>query len=119
MKKRHEARLGEYSDLIPVLDAALASGGGTYALSSHGQAVHWRQRVYTFRKYYAERVTANSKYDQLTLPRIEENSSVVVMRLRSPLGNFTPAGAIAPLVEPDLDDDLLSAAEEFAKKLGG
>jgi len=119
MTKPRPNRLGMYADLIPVLDAALASGGGSYALLSHGQAVHWRQRAYTFRKLYAETINANSKYDQLTLPRIEENSSVVVMRLRNPMGNFTPASNIVPILDAGLDDDLLSVAEEFAKKLGG
>lgn len=109
-------RLGMYADLISILDAALASGGGTYTLADYGQAVHWRQRCYQFRKLYAETMSFNSKYDTLSFPRITEGSSSVIIRMIEARGSFTPAREITlPQV---VDDDLLSAAEIFAQKLG-
>jgi hypothetical protein len=114
---RRANRLGMYADLQPILDAALAAGGGSYTLENYGQAVHWRQRAYRFRKLYAETVSMVSKYDQLTLPRIEEGSSTVHIRMNVPKGTFA-AAQVAPVFEP-FDDDLESEAEAFAKRLAG
>jgi hypothetical protein len=111
-------RLGMYADVQPILDAALLAGGGSYTLFTHGEAVSWRQRAYKFRKLYAETIASVSKYDTLTLPRLQPNSATVEIRLNTVQGQFLPASHVAN-VAPEFDEDLLSAAEEFAKKLGG
>lgn len=117
MTKPRPNRLGMYADLSPILDAALVSGGGSYTLPSYGAAVHWRQRAYKFRKLYAETMGGMSKYDRLTLPRIEDGTSVVTIKLSAPKGLFTPNES--PALAPFAEDELFGAAEEFAKKLGG
>lgn len=117
MTRPRPNRIGMYADLAPILDAALASGGGTYTLPSYGAAVHWRQRAYKFRKLYAETVAHVSKYDSLTLPRVVEGSCDVVIKLVEAKGTFAPAGEYT--VPVTYDDDLRNAAEIFAKKLGG
>jgi hypothetical protein len=120
MSKSRNQRLGMYADLQPILDAALASGGGSYTLPTYGQAVHWRQRAYAFRKLYAETMHTTSKYDALTLPRIAEGSGTVLINLAVPKGVFQPHGeAIDPSRACAYEDspDLLDLAEQFAKKL--
>ena len=119
MAKPRPNRLGMYADVSNILDAALAHGGGSYALESNGAAVHWRQRAYAFRKLYAETIGGMSKYDRLTFPRIVDGSSVVQIRLVEAKGLFTPASEIATLGadEPFDDDDLLEYAKKFAENL--
>lgn len=102
-------RLGRYLDVQAILDAALAAGGGTYMLENHGAAVRWRQRAYEFRKAFATTVS-HSPYDTLTLPRIDPDSAVVIIKRVETTGTFTPAG---PTIDP-----LLAEAEEIAKNLG-
>jgi hypothetical protein len=85
-------RLGRYLDVKEVLDQALASGGGVYTLTTHGDAVRWRQRAYEFRKAYAEAM-GTSPYDVLTMPRIPSESCDVVMSILRPRGIFRPASA--------------------------
>lgn len=102
-------RLNLYSDVRQVLDQALANGGGEYILSTHGQAVHWRQRAYKFRKEYA-RVHGTSPYDDLEFPRIDADSNKVTIAVRQPKGVFVSKGG-----KPALD----LAAEELASKLLG
>ena len=93
--KSQPNRLGMYDDVRQILDAALASGGGSFVLTTYGQAVHWRQRAYKFRKLYAETLSSDkslamSPYDRLTMPRIDEGCSTVVIRVREITGTFTP-----------------------------
>lgn len=115
MKSPRPNRLGMYADVRAVLDAALAANGGTFALDTHGRAVHWRQRAYKFRKLFAE-TTTSSPYDALTLPVIPDESSTVVIRLVAQPGIFTPADPTATLpAEPD--DELLATALNLAKDL--
>lgn len=88
-------RLGMYDDCRQILDAALQSGGGEFKLPTYGQAVHWRQRAYQFRKLYAQTLASDdsfsmSPYDRLTMPRIEEGTSTVVIRVREIIGEFKP-----------------------------
>ena len=116
MNKRAN-RLGMFSDVQQILDAALASGGGEYELESYGAAVHWRQRAYRFRKLFAEAVSHISKYDRLTFPSIRPGTATVHIKLIEAKGIFKPAGEPRPTDLVD-SDDLLSAAELFAKKLG-
>lgn len=110
-------RLGMYADVRQVLDQALAAGGGSFQCGSHGEAVHWRQRAYRFRKLFAETLgpQAMSQYDVLVLPRLVNGSSVVQITVRQPAGTFVPANDIpaAPLE----NDELLGAALAIAKKL--
>lgn len=111
-------RLGMYTDVKEVLDAALTHGGGVYHCSDHGSAVHWRQRAYQFRKLYAELLgpKRESPYDTLILRRIPEDSHSVTIELRQPPGVFKPAGPpIAPA--PEMDEELFDAAASFARKI--
>lgn len=116
-------RLGMFDDVRQVLDAALASGGGSFELPSHGVAVHWRQRAYRFRKLYAETLASDdsfsmSPYDRLTMPRISDDSSTVVINVREIVGNFIPnrepseASAI-----PVPGDELFDVAADIARKI--
>lgn len=114
-------RLGIYHDVQEILDAALAAGGGTYTCSTHGQAVHWRQRAYRFRKLFAEIHGARSasSYDRLTLPRIEPDSCEVHIHYRQHVGTFTPAES--GITVPDIltGDELLDEALRLAASLEG
>jgi hypothetical protein len=111
-------RLGMYADVRQVLDSALAHGGGRFQCASHGDAVHWRQRAYKFRKAYAEVLgpKAMSQYDALVLPRLAPDSATVVIEVRQSVGVFTPAG---PPVGPPMDDDLLDVVAAISRKLNG
>lgn len=113
-------RLGMYSDVKEVLDAALSHGGGVYHCADYGSAVHWRQRAYQFRKLYASLLgeRKESPYDALILRRVANGEHSVRIELRSVAGVFSPAGPpLAPA--PDMDEELFAAAEDFAKKIGG
>lgn len=118
-------RLGMYDDVRQILDAALQSGGGSFELPTYGQAVHWRQRAYKFRKLYAETLSSDkslamSPYDRLTMPRIEKETSTVIINVREITGTFTPnrEGA-APMAMPVIGDDLFEAARSIAQKIKG
>lgn len=116
-------RLGMYDDVRQVLDAALASGGGKFVLTTHGQAVHWRQRAYKFRKLYATTLSSDdsfsmSPYDRLTLPQIADDSATVVINVREILGEFQPnREPYAPLDVAVPGDDLFDVAKAVADKL--
>lgn len=113
------SRLNLYFDVRAVLDEALAAGGGTFTLSSHGAAVNWRQRAYKFRKLYAESIRGESKYDVLTLPRIAKDGCTVTINITSPRGIFTPTSYPVPVpAVPEAEDDLQSEANRLAKELG-
>jgi hypothetical protein len=116
-------RLGMYSDVREILDAALRANGGNYKLATHGQAVHWRQRAYKFRKLYAEvhGDHRESPYDALTLPTVPSDSSTVMIRVITKQGTFEPNEEPATFPN-DLElftDDLQEVADEIAKKLEG
>lgn len=113
-------RLGLYADVQQILDAALASNGGTYQCETYGQAVHWRQRAYQFRKLFADLHGAKqaSAYDRLTLPRIHEGETCVHILVRKQVGTFTPNEAPTEQLPP-VDDDLLAEAEALAARLSG
>lgn len=116
-------RLGMYADVRQILDAALASGGGSFELSNHGQAVHWRQRAYKFRKLYAQTLASDdsfsmSPYDKLTLPQIADDSSTVVINVREVIGQFTPNREPADVsYVPVPGDELFDVAADIAKKI--
>lgn len=124
MRTRTQAnRLGMYDDIRQILDAALASGGGEFVLPNHGQAVHWRQRAYKFRKLYAQTLASDdsfsmSPYDKLTMPQIPDDSSTVVIKIREVVGTFTPnREPYIPTDVPVPGDELFEAAKGIAKKI--
>ena len=121
--KSQPNRLGLYDDVRQILDAAMLSGGGEFALPSHGKAVHWRQRAYKFRKLYAQTLASDdsfsmSPYDKLTMPAIPEDSSVVVINVREVVGTFTPnREPYEPIDVPVPGDELFDVARDIAKKI--
>jgi hypothetical protein len=108
-----------YADIRAILDAALSAGGGSYECGTHGQAVHWRQRAYRFRKLFAETLglSRESEYDCLVMPRVEPDSSVVTIRLRKQVGVFVPSGE--PTADIIFGDPLFEEAEALARRLEG
>jgi hypothetical protein len=101
-----------------ILDAALASGGGQVELPTHGEAVHWRQRAYKFRKLYAQTVP-HSSYDQLSL-RDPGAGCVVEIRKAGQLAKFSPAQGEAAIAVPEpTNDPLFDLAKSIADKLDG
>ena len=106
-----------YEDIRTILDATLASGGGVYDCTTHGQAIHWRQRVYRFRKLYAETLglTKESQYDRIVIPRVPPESSTCVLQMRKQVGTFTPSFDAEPYLDAD---PLLEEAEAIARRLG-
>lgn len=120
MTKPKSNRLGMYSDVRQIMNAVLESGGGSYKLDTYGQAVHWRQRAYRFRKLYAEvhDLKNESKYDAITMPRIKAGSSTVVLTLRTVTGSFTPTdNPVQTSSTLSEEDELLRLAEDFGKEL--
>ncbi len=121
--KTQSNRLGMYDDVRQILDAAMQSGGGEFALTTYGQAVHWRQRAYKFRKLYAETLSSDkslamSPYDRLTMPRIDKDSTIVVIKVREITGTFTPnREPYAPVDMPVAGDELFDVAKDIANKI--
>lgn len=99
--------LAGYADVKQIFDSALASGGGKYRLVTPGAAVHWRQRAYTFRKYYRETYPDDGRYEQLTM-RIEDTT--IILEPVRVVGTFIPAEG-TPLPIPD-DTSEMSAADK-------
>lgn len=118
-KRSRPNRLGMYEDIREVLDGAIEAGGGTYELETHGKAVHWRHRAYTFRKLFAEiHYPTPSKYDVLSFKKIPDESNVVVIVIGQQRGVFTPANAAPPVLAEKKADLMLEAAKELFKDLG-
>lgn len=97
-----------YEDIRVILDQALAAGGGEFELATHGQAVHWRQRAYIFRKLFRQSVQ-NSPYDRLTFRKVPDGSTTVVIAMIGQKGTFRPATEV---------DELEAEANEVATALG-
>jgi len=121
MKPPRSNRLGMYADVREVADLALRHGGGSYDCADHGQAIHFQQRFYRFRKLYAQlnhEDGTDSPYDKLKLPRIPEDGCSVKLEIRQHVGTFRPSG---PEVFSSLtgEDDLFKAASELARKIQG
>jgi hypothetical protein len=118
-------RLGLYDDVRQILDAALASGGGSFDLPTHGQAMHWRQRAYKFRKLYAQTLASDdsfsmSPYDRLTMPTPADDSATVEIKVREVVGTFTPnREPYVPMEVPVVGDELFEAARSIAEKIKG
>lgn len=118
-------RLSTFTDLVPILDQALAHGGGTYTLPDHGKAVNWRHRCYKFRKAYAEKFPGDPKYDVLVFPRLSPDTCDVVIEVGRVAGVFKPAGPVTvpttgtlSALAPGDMDELESAAQELLRKHG-
>ena len=114
--------LAMYEDVKKILDAAIATGGGTVTLASTGQAVRWRQRAYEFRKL-ARASTDWSIYDRITLRKVEPGSCDVVIAVIEQPAIFKPLEGGQPVIAPTAKnkpkpaDDLLDIASEIAKNI--
>jgi hypothetical protein len=110
-------RLGQYADVRPILDEALASGGGRYTLPTHGEAVNWRHRAYRFRKLFATLYGEGkeSPYDRVSMRKLGPDDCTVVLTITQVRGVFEPTGEDAPAI----DDELLDFAKGLAKQIEG
>lgn len=104
------SRISQFFDVKHVADEALAAGGGAYTLPTHGDAVHWRQRFYRFRKAW-HREFNDTTYDSIILRRVADGSTVVQIEIQRVIGTFVPG--------PQPTSDLFAEAELFARKLKG
>lgn len=109
----------QYRDVKAMLDAALASGGGTVTLRTPGKATHFRQRCYTFMKAWREAINPTpSKYDVFVFPQPTDCN--VVIKLRETDGIFTPAEG-GPVTLPEAakeeEDELLDIAKQIGVDL--
>lgn len=109
----------QYSDVKPVLDAALAHGGGTYEAPSPGAAVQFRHRCYAFRKAFREASESASPYDRLVIRKLAKGQTNVVIEPNTLPGTFVPAGG-APIETYTVEDNdpLLDEAAQLRKSLG-
>lgn len=119
MTKPKANRLGMYSDVRKIMDAALAAGGGEYVLPAYGKAIHWRQRAYQFRKLFAELLGPNkeSPYDAIIIRRPAEGSGKLLLDIRVLEGDFRPAAE--PAATDTSGDDLMDFASSLAAKIKG
>lgn len=116
------AALVGYNDVKMILDEAAKHGGGRYALDTPGQAIHWRQRAYRFRKLYREVYPSDGRYEQFNF---QLDGPEVIINPNRPTGTFIPAGGeplpmnqpAAPIL-PEEDDELFDAAKNLRKDLG-
>ena len=107
-------RLGQFSDVQEILDAALEAGGGEYKLDNYGQAIHWTQRAYKFRKMFAAHIAPEPcPYDRLVMPRIAPGSSTVIIKLNKPKGVFTPKKPVAKAPDFSEAQNLLDSDDIF------
>lgn len=118
MTRTQPNRLGQYADVRPILDEALASGGGRYTLPSHGEAVNWRHRAYRFRKLFAtlHGEGKESPYDRISMKKLGPDDCTVVLTVASIRGVFEPAGEATA---SPIDDDLMNFAQDLAKQIEG
>lgn len=105
----------QYLDIRPVLDAAVANGGGTYALATAAEAVRWRQRAYGYRKLLWEEAGGiGTPYDKLVI-KLPTGSRICTLTFNSTGVFSAPNGQVKVL---DLaPDGLEEMARDFAKKL--
>lgn len=122
------AKINKFLDVRAVLDAALTQNAaygevvGRVPTETRGQAVHWRQRAYTFMKLFRETRDANSQYERLTFPMIgqdePEDGWGVTIKMAGRGFGFIPSSEARAPMEP-IDDPLLAAAREVARKVQG
>jgi len=115
--------LAAYTDVSPVLDAALKHKGGRYKLPTRAAAFKWRHRAYTYRKLLSQTLGGKQDYNQLELTI---DDSTVVLTLRVVNGQFTTTtgeaveleAASSPLAEDEEQSQLMDEAEKLVKDLG-
>lgn len=132
-----------FTDIAPILDAALAAGGGAYRpIGPNGEpsaaaAIKWRHRVYSFRRSLRHQqsqalgpfdIQGTTPYDGIVLT-IEEGdpTTVLINKHQSLIGRLTtlegvpiePVRAAAEATVSGIDDDpLLEQARQQAAELG-
>lgn len=123
--------LNSYVDCRVVLDAALEAGGCRYSLASHGKAINFRQRIYSYRSLLRDQKAAQSiipgllpttEYDSLevTFDPIQDN--VLIIKLVSPKGiltNLTGEPISFSSKPPEPADELDLEAKQLIAKHGG
>lgn len=104
-----------------VLDGALARGGADVEFPTHGKAVAFRQRCYTYRKWKREMLGEASPYEKLVIKDLGKEGKIVQVRGRELDAKVTflngPPLAPDPIEIPD--DALMEEAEEMARRLVG
>ena len=105
--------LSTFSDIIPVLNAAVAAGGVTFECGSRAEAVRWRARAYSCRMTYRElqadkgRETA-SPWDAIN---ISIEGARIFIRLAAPIINMTTLDGVpidlTPKASPE-EEELLN-----------
>lgn len=119
-----------FAHIGPVLDAALAAGGGRYRLATKSQAIRWRAEAYHYRKLLEKEARARliipglpvrTPYDTMLLTI--EGSTVVIGR-QAPKGVLTDTeDQPLPLAKPRdpavEEDELQLQADELARQLLG
>lgn len=118
MKQSPAQVASRYADVKQLLDQALRAGGGTYNAPSHGNAVHLRQRCYSFRKAYREASAPNgSPYDALSIRKLAPGQTAMLIEPVRLAGTFTPNEEGKPIAAPEVDE-LELEAQELRSKLG-
>lgn len=132
--------LSSFADVLPILQAARTAGGAKYqphhqvtGEPSRGVAIHFKQKVYSFRKLLQEQDAAahegisgyvpKSEWDDLHLSFEPGDPTTIVIRfganaggsLRGLDGGELRPEALLPKEEPDLT---LGEAIELRKKMG-
>lgn len=124
-----------YADIKPILDAALAAGGGVYRPKdrwgnpSPKAAVAWRARAYAFRAALLRHQTSDilgkpsTPYDGMVLRLDDRDPTVVLINKMDPVGELVdfsgralPIGP-APREDPFVDP-LIEQARRQAADLG-
>ena len=111
--------LGAYSDIVGVLAATMAAGGGTYRLKTPGKARHWVQRAYYLRRLLHEK-QGHSEYDgmKLTLKdaRVVIEFNVIEGVLQDKEGKVIKA--TTQRIELGISEEDRERMEEVRKDLG-
>lgn len=116
--------LASFSDIIPVLDAALRAGGARFELDSKGAAVRWVQRANQARKIRFELeverlrsipgLAPSTPWDSLMIIRDDHK---VEIRVRKPMPTiFDLEGNPIQLDKPEVEvqgEDLLLEAQKM------
>jgi hypothetical protein len=104
-----------YLHTKPILDAAVMSGGGTYTLLTHKDALRWRAMANAYRLIISKDGPTN--YDALELT-VDNNK--VIFRTRAVLGQFTTEDGTVIEIDrkaPEPKDELLEIVKGFALEI--
>ena len=126
-----------FPDIGPILDAALAAGGGAYRPpgDSPQAAIKWRHRAYSFRRavrHQAQQAGGpfdfdiTTPYDGVVLTIEDGDPTTVLINKAPPIGRLTtldgaplePVRAAAETPSLVEDDPLLEQARQQAQELG-